>query len=292
MFSSYIAMAKARPKTSGLYGCFLVGCVLVYRSLQAKATGAYDYVLTLSAGLQALAFALLVLDTRSQAAEGLSDKTLWAFFIAHVARLSTTFWGEGYVPEDNTGDVYLYQLLELSGVLLLLFKILNLTAVRTMHDVGQGIERWSVLIGMVVAAFVLAFLTKSTGHNDYFADLSWMFSVWLEAFALIPQVKLLSQAGGQLDESAVHFAGVTLAASLAFGAFWWKSAAERYQEFMRDGYHGFLFGIISAAAIRVLLCGVYVYLFIKSSKTFQSARTTKGEYELCASDMADLEDEL
>jgi len=284
--------AKARPRTTGIYGSFVVGCFIVFRSLEAKASGAYDYVLTLSAGLQALAFALLVCDSKSQAAEGLSEKTLWAFFIAHVARLSTTFWGEGYVPEDNTGDVYLYQTLEVLGVMLLAFKILGVTTVRTIHDVGQGLERWSVLLGMGVVAAILAFFTKSTGHNDYFADLSWMFSVWLEAFALIPQVRLLAAAGGQLDESVVHFAGATFAASLAFGAFWWKAAVERYQEFMREGYHGFLFGITAAAAIRMMLCGAYVYLFVRSSKQFQGPRTTKGEYELCAQDMADMEDEL
>lgn len=288
--ASLLDFARDRPRTSGLYAFFLLGCCWVYRSLQFKsATGAYDYVLTFSAGLQALAFAFLVCDTRSQVAEGLSDKTLWAFFIAHVARLSTTFWGEGYVPEDNTGDVYLYQILEVSACVLLAWKLLTLSTVRLSHDVGQGMEQWNVLIGMVVVAMTLAAFTKSTGHNDYFADLSWMFSVWLDAFALVPQVRLLAASGGQLDESAVHFAFATLAASFAFGAFWWKSAGERYQEFMRDGYHGFLFGIVTAAFLRVCLCLAYVYLFVRSSKTLMKPKA-KGEYELCQQELD--EDEL
>jgi len=270
----------SRPRTSALYALFTVSCVLIYRSLQAKETGQYDYVLTLSAGLQALAFAFLVCDTRSQVAEGLSEKSLWAFFIAHVARLSTTFWGEGYVPEDNTADIYLYQCLEVSGVVLLAYKMLNLKTLRTIHDVGQGLERWHTLIGMVAVAMALSFVTKSTGHNDYFADLSWIFSVWLEAFALFPQVLLLSKTS-HLDESAVHFAGVTLMASLSFAAFWWKNAMDRYTEFMKDGYHGFLFGIVTAGAIRVGLCGYYFYLFTRNTKEFKGL-TGKGEYELCA----------
>merc|ERR1712154_84912 len=68
-------------------------------------------------------------------------------------------------------------------------------------------------------AFVLAFNTHSTGHADYFADLSCMFSVWLEAFALIPQVYLLKNQS-KVDETAAHFAGFTLVASLIFSAFW------------------------------------------------------------------------
>lgn len=268
-----------RPRTSGLYACFAIGCVVVYRSLQAKESGQYDYVLTLSAGLQALAFALLVCDTRSQVAEGLSEKTLWAFFVAHVARLSTTFWGEGYVPEDNTADVYLYQALETTGVALLAYKILTLKTLRTIHDVGQGLERWHTLIGMVSVALALAFCTKSTGHNDYFADLSWMFSVWLEAFALFPQVLLLTKSSN-LDETAVHFAGVTLAASVSFAAFWWKNGWDKYTEFIKDDYHRFLFGIVFAGAIRVGLCAFYFYLFMRS--TGKGGVGGKGEYELCA----------
>ena len=70
--------------------------------------------------------------------------------------------------EDNTGDVFLYQGLELLGVLVVTFQagssgmcrdvcrfvkiwllqVMRLSAVRSSQDVGQGIERWSQLIGM------------------------------------------------------------------------------------------------------------------------------------------------
>lgn len=272
-----------RPLSSALYGGFIFGSFMVYRSLQAKSTGVYDYVLTLSAGLQALAFALLTLDTRSQVAEGLSEKTLWAFFIAHVTRVSTTLWGEGYTPEDNTADIYLYQILELSSIVLLGFKLLNMTTLRTIHDVGQGIERWQVLIGMGFASVILGFITKSTGHDDYFADWSWMFSVWMEAFALFPQVRLL-WSSSHLDESAVHFALVTFAASLAFMGFWTKCAYDKFNEFMKDGYHPFFIGIVIASLIRMVLCGCYLYLFMRKSKTFKGVLGTKAEYELCLQD--------
>jgi hypothetical protein len=106
MLFSYI---REHPRAAVLYGSVAVGCLIVYKTLQAKATGQYDYLLTLAAAFQTLAFGLLVSDTKSSVGEGLSEKTLWALFTAHVTRLSTTFWGEGYVPEDNTSDVFLYQ---------------------------------------------------------------------------------------------------------------------------------------------------------------------------------------
>lgn len=277
-----IGVAQNRPRTTFLYVAFLVGCLCIYRSLQTKATGTYDYLLTLSAGLQALGFAVLVLDTRSSVAEGLSEKALWAFLVAHITRLSTTFWGEGYVPEDNTSDVYLYQICELTGVCLVAYQIVKLSTLRTIHDVGQGIEKWSMLAGMSAVAVVLAYLTKSTGHNDWFADLSWMFSVWLEAFALLPQVWLLTKAS-QVDETAVHFASLTLGASLIFAYFWSRTAADRYSEFQELGQHGFFRGILAAAAIRVVLCSSYFYLFLRTARGAGKGRGT-GEYELCAGD--------
>lgn len=299
-----LEIIQTRPKATVLYVVFICACIIIFATLDARESGAYDYLLTLSAGLQALAFALLVFDTESSAAEGLSEKTLWAFTIAHIARISTTFWGEGYVPEDNTSDVCLYQILELVSVLLLGFQLAKLAATRSMQDVGQGFERWSLLCMMTAFSLVMAYYTKSTGHNDYYADLSWMFSVWLEGFALAPQVQLLL-AVGKVDESAAHFAGLTLSASATFAFFWCRVARDRYSEFEREGEHAFFWSIVLASLIRVGLCGVYFYLFRRSLSMgntgtpglgfnlpdiampgMPSLASMRGrpEYELCAQD--------
>lgn len=276
-----VSFVQERPRAAALYASFLTGCVIIYKTLQARSTGQYDYLLTLSAGLQSLAFGLLVFDTKSTVAEGLSEKSLWAFFAAHVTRLSTTFWGEGYIPEDNTSDVFLYQFVETFGVALLAYQLLKLNTVRAIHDVGQGMERWSMLLVMVVVSIVLALNTHSTGHGDYFADLSWMFSVWLESFALFPQVFLL-YSKNHVDESAVHFAGFTLAAGLTFAFFWLRNSRDRYLEFQNYGEHGFFWAIGVASVIRVGLCVAYFYLFTRSSHGAKGNRSS--EYELCGQD--------
>lgn len=273
-------IVRERPRAAAMYAAFACGVLTIWRTLQARSTGQYDYILTLSAALQSLAFGLLVFDTKSTVAEGLSEKSLWAFFVAHITRLSTTFWGEGYIPEDNTSDVYLYQLLELLGVVLLFYQLLKLNTVRSIHDVGQGVERWSMLGGMVLAAMILGFKTKSTGHGDYFADLSWMFSVWLESFALGPQVWLL-WGKGHVDESAIHFAGFTLAAGLTFAFFWYRNSRDHYAEFQDSGEHGFFWAIGIASTIRLSLCGAYFWLFMRSKNKGGSGRS---EYEMCPHD--------
>eukprot|EP00930_Biecheleria_cincta_P039236 TRINITY_DN26994_c0_g1_i1.p1 TRINITY_DN26994_c0_g1~~TRINITY_DN26994_c0_g1_i1.p1 ORF type:complete len:269 (+),score=53.91 TRINITY_DN26994_c0_g1_i1:92-898(+) len=260
-----------------LYGGFALACLLVYYKLEAPPNALYDYWLTLAAGLQCMAFARLAIDSTDSAAEGLSEKTLWAFVIAHVTRISTTVWGEGYIPEDNTGDVYLYQGLELGAVILVIFQVMRMGAVRSGHDVGQGMERWTQLIGMVALAAVLAYFTKSTGHDDYWADLLWMFSTWMDCFALAPQVHLLATGASKVDESATHFAGLTLASSIVFGAFWFRVSYDRYQDFEREGALIFFKAIVFASALRVALCATYFYLF-------KGVLKKKPDYELCAAD--------
>eukprot|EP00931_Biecheleriopsis_adriatica_P007073 TRINITY_DN108394_c0_g1_i1.p1 TRINITY_DN108394_c0_g1~~TRINITY_DN108394_c0_g1_i1.p1 ORF type:complete len:274 (-),score=58.16 TRINITY_DN108394_c0_g1_i1:87-908(-) len=271
-------MLQTANNTNVFYACFVGACLLVYYKLEAPKNAEYDYMLTLSAGLQALGFFMLARDTSASAAEGLSEKMLWAFIIAHTTRLSTTFWGEGYIPEDNTGDVFLFQGLEASGVLLCVFQVMRLSAVRSTQDVGQGIERWHQVIAMCGVSAVLAYFTKSTGHDDYWADLSWMFATWLEAFALLPQVHLLFSGAGIVDEAAAHFAGLTLASSLVILAFWVRMTHDRYREYENEaGDHRFFIAVLVACGIRVALCGGYAYLFSKQTKN-------KANYELCAHD--------
>lgn len=275
-----VGYAQENPRSSALYTLFFIGVVVIYKTLQARATGQFDYILTLSASLQSLAFALLVFDTKSTVGEGLSEKSLWAFFIAHTVRLSTTFWGEGYIPEDNTSDVYLYQLLELVGVILVGYQLLKLNTVRTMHDVGQGAERWSLLGVMTLVSAVLGYRYKSTGHGDYVADWSWMFSVWLEALALGPQVHLLFAGKNQVDESATHFASLTLAASLAFGYFWGRCSRDYFNNEAQWDVQGFHMAILTACGIRIVLCCCYFYLFMR----LKGGKGKGAEYELCANE--------
>lgn len=255
----------ANPKNA-LYALFAIGCLVGYTFLQAQKTGVYDFILTLGACLQTLAFALLVVETAGSATEGLSEKSLWAFCIAHIARISTTIWGEGYTPEDNTSDIKLYQTVEVIGVLLCIFQLLKLTTLRSTQDVGQDKDRWTVLLGMCGLSVVLAYFTKSSGHNDYWADLDWMFSVWLESFAFLPQVQLMMQNAGRVDETAAHFAGLSMCAASAFGIFWFKHIKENgdLNAEYANGMATFTKGISAACIVRVALCAGYLYLFGKA----------------------------
>jgi len=281
--NSLVSWVQNNPRATTLYGLFTAGCIVTYKLLEVRATGKYDHVLTLSAGLQALAFAFLTLEARSEVGEGLSEKALWAFFIAHVSRLSTTFWGEAYVPEDSTSDFYLYQLLETAGLGLVGFQMVKLNALRAGKDVGQGLERWSMLGGMVLVAVILAMFTKNTGHNDWLADLMWMFSVWLEAFAFAPQVQLM-MSNVHVDESQFHFCVLSLAAGVTFAVFWGHIANAEWESTHIDE-RWFWRGILGAGLVRVSLCAGYVYLFVQASNGGKHRGQGRGDYDSFVEDI-------
>lgn len=256
-----IAAAQRNPRTTAVYGIFAAACCVIYKAIEYDHEfAAHDHILTLSASLQVLAFALLVAETSHTAVEGLSEQTLWAFTIAHIARLSTTLWGPGYVPEDNTSEVYLYQILELVGAVMLVFYLAKLRASRAMRDVGQSSDSWTLLVGMMITSTVMAFITKSTGHGDYIADLLWMFSVWLEAFALGPQV-LLSRSS-RTEEGIMHFVALTFLASFTFGYFWSHVAYDQWDDLLGT----FFWGILCAVVIRFSLCVLFLVTFLRSTK--------------------------
>jgi len=251
---------KAKPASAFLYVSFIGGLVALYKFMKYEHEyDQHDYILTLTAGFQTLAFAQLNLEMGKDAGEGLSEKMLWAFSIAQIARLSTTVWGEGYVPMDNTADIYLYQIVEVLGVLLIVFQLLKLAMIRNMQDVGQGSERWILVVIMTTVSGGLAYVTKSNAHGDYIADLVWMFSVWLEAFAVIPQVQLLWKHS-RATESMQHFVALNLVASMSFVVFWGLCTQAQYT----PGLFNFFTGILSAGCIRVGLCAYYLHLFAQA----------------------------
>merc|ERR1719421_2600433 len=87
-------------------------------------------LLTLSAGLQALAFVLLVLKVHGQSSfSGISARMLGMYVVTLILRLSSTLTLNGYLPADATGD-WAYQCLELCSLGLAAWLLQNVLSSR------------------------------------------------------------------------------------------------------------------------------------------------------------------
>merc|ERR1712087_371841 len=106
---------------------------------------------------------------------------------------------------------------------------------------------------------LLASIMKSSRGDTLSLDFLWMFSVWLESFAMFPQAQLLWKSS-PLNDHAVkdkHFASATFVASLAFAIFWTKDCIGQYNMMMR-GYSTFYYGMIFTCVVRVSISTVCV----------------------------------
>merc|ERR1719271_208612 len=96
------------------YTSFVVVAYIVYIVL----SDGLSSLLTLSAGLQALAFLLLCLKVKGQTSvSGISATMLAMYSVTLILRLSSTLWLNGYLPADSTGD-WMFQCIELSSLCL------------------------------------------------------------------------------------------------------------------------------------------------------------------------------
>jgi len=236
----------AMSRTTAMYAAFLTMCTFVYWNLEAPEYAKKDYALTLAAGLHVLAFALLTCNSRSRAGEKLSQRTtLCLFFLAHSTRLSASLiWGH-YTPEDNTANVYLYQLLELSGLLILAYQLRKMIK----FDVGER-EKWDVMMSICIDSLFLAFLTKVSVHESgYNEDFVWMFAFWIETFALVPEILILLKSK-YADKAQLHFVSIASFSGVILGIFLidWTITDPRLHFLSRNC------GLIFAALVRVCLC--------------------------------------
>lgn len=238
--------------TTAMYSAFIAMSICVYWNVEpSRRIANHDWMLTVATGLQVLAFALLTWNTRSRAGEKLSQRTtLCLFLIAHMARFFDAIVLSGiYVPEDNTNKVYLYQLLEFCCLLILVYQLRKMI----MFDIGQR-EKWDTMITIVIDSLFLAFLTMD--RSKFFYDnLLWMFGLWVETFALIPEILILLRSK-YADKAQLHFVSVS---SLSGAMFGWCIALG----VMSD--HRSLYGLRFAAVFRVVVCVVCFGIFAKMS---------------------------
>lgn len=255
-----IDAARRDQKTTSVYAA--VGGVVFLIILLVKITGfgLWDHYMTLSAIIQSLAFALLAMKVQKNDVGGLSPSMLIAYCISYVARLSTTLTLKGYVPEDMTGDVYIYQLSELVGLVIVgycLYVVLDLRQKSADFAAEISAENQLVIPGMVLGCLIMGFMTMSDGHQHFLGDLLWMFAQWMESVAIIPQLWLVSKKK-EIERRTSHFIALMIVARVCITLFWSVVMLEI------DLYLNFKVGLIVTNAIHLLVCGDYMYYFVKT----------------------------
>lgn len=260
-----IDRAMRDVRTTGVYFMVIMKVFAMYMLLHMTGLDLWDHYLTFSAVLQTVAFGLLVMKVQKNDVGGLSPSSLCAYCLAYLMRLWTTLTMNGYLPEDALGDLYIYQLAEITGLALAAYCCKTVFEIRqqaTSYLDEQQHESPLVLIAMLTTVLVLGFCTMSDAHDHFLGDWSWMSAAWLESIAIAPQLWLVAK-NREVERRTSHFIAVSFAARVCAVIFWATLLMDTAEEF---AFSNFILGIAVANLLHIFLCLDYMYYFIKTMR--------------------------
>ena len=259
---------KKRKKDIYFWTTIIIVIFLIFIFISSKD---FSFFLVLSSLIQTCAFIIILLKvTNYQNCSGLSANTLKCYAILLFARLTSTLFYPGYLPSDSSGS-WLYQLSDITSFLTcgLLIYLIHYKYRETADILLDGKIPFYYL---AIPCYVLALIIRSTLNNNSFCDVNWAFSMYLEAFAIFPQILLFSIKKGQIESFTSHYVALCGLSRLFSLIFWWDT----YEELVSyDLYFGKYVGyfIIGAQILQLIIMADYYYLYFKSILKGQAMNT-------------------
>lgn len=241
------------------YATFLVFGMAIYKFL----SDGLSSLLTLSAGLQALGFVLLVLKSHGQSRmSGISARMLLMYVLTLIVRLSSTLTMHGYLPADATGDGP-YQVAELLSLGLAVWLLQRVLHARRVNYGGDAQDDQDSMPGLpLICVFCIALASVFHGdlNHDKLFDGIWACACYMETAAMLPQLWMMSNAGGEVEALTSHFIALTTLSRFFSLSFWYLAFADGI------GFNGNVseMAIIGAHIVQLVLSLDFLVLYIKS----------------------------
>jgi len=224
MYAQHSMQPAAKGDNSNMllaWTCFLLIGTWTYHEIAQKQ---FTAILTLSVFAQALAFLLLYMQiSASRSVEGISGRSLFLHAVKLCCRLSTTLWLEGYLPSDKSGD-WIYQIgdiLSLMFVLAILYSIFVAQKASYQSD-ADTLNVKNLILGAVALAILV--------HPDLIDwmpfDIIWTVHLYIDTVAMVPQLWMISKAGGKVKGCTAHYVAAILLSNILSGLFWFYAIPE------------------------------------------------------------------
>merc|ERR1712071_207111 len=259
---------KALNQNILMWAGFFTVSIFVYYVLSG---GDFSFLMTYGAMSRMFGFGILIVKMfTSKRASGVSAKTLQLYCIVFVRRLSSIIRHEGYLPYDKSGD-WLYHVVEF---LSLLFSSAALWACLSKYKqtYQADLDKFGELnvpkgygaLWLGVPVLIVSCIFPPSLNNDWFSDVAWTYSMYLESVALIPQLYMFQkQKNGVVELLTAHFV-----AALGFGrmlelAFWIYSYHE-LADHSGSRLPGYL--AVFSQAVQLLLMIDFFWYYFKAVK--------------------------
>jgi hypothetical protein len=250
---------KKRRKDIIFWFSVVFAILFIYIFISSKD---FSFFLVLSSIVQTSAFVIILLKvTDRQNVSGLSANTLICYSILLFARLTSTLFYPGYLPNDSSGS-WLYQLSDIISMLICCL-LIYLLYFKYRETSDLILDNKIPFYFLVVPSYLLAMFVKSNLNNNFFCDTNWAFSMYLETVAIFPQILLFTIKKGQIEKFTSHFVALCGLNRLFSLIFWWDTYDElNHSESFFGSYIGYF--IIGAQILQLLIMADYYYLYFKS----------------------------
>ena len=222
-------------------------------------------MLVLSSLTQMFSFVIVLLKVYNlQNCSGLSLNTLICYLLVLSGRLSSTLFYNGYLPSDTSGD-WFYQLTEiLSFLFILLLIFLMKKTYKQTSDTNLDTIKFYYF---AIPCLIIGLLVHPVLNSNFITDSLWTFSMYLQAFAIYPQIQLFINKKGQIETYTSHYVAL-LGLSTVFSIFFWYDTYEELNNWTEisfpffSDYVGYI--IIFSQVLQLIIMADFYYLYFKS----------------------------
>jgi len=220
--------------------------------------GDFSTVMTLGAVVQFMGFTLLIMKyhlTGKRSLNDLSPQSMMLFACYLCFRLTSTCLKNGYIPVDPSGD-WFYQAMDFGSLACVLYLLHAMADPDFEHYHDLDIM---TVVPIVLPCILLGFFIHGNFNRSYVFDAVWQISLNIETLSMLPQLMLLSKAGGKVDPPTCHWIACTVVSCLCRFQFWVYAWTELHDECPVAAWT-----IILLHMLQLLLCADFMFYYAKS----------------------------
>ena len=226
---------------------------------------------TLSSIAKTLSFVIILLKVINyQNCSGLSINSLLCYFIAFACRkFVVSFWAVRLrtLNIDYINSTF-NSISEFASFLIVIFLIYAIYF-KYPETSDTNMDNKLPFYYLCIPAFILSIPFKPYVFRNWFADLIWIYSIFLESISIYPQINLFSLKKRQIEYFTTHFL-VLQSLSSIFGIFFWFKSYYKYNDrysLLLGGFSGHF--IMISEIIKIAIMNYYFYLYFKGLESIK-----------------------
>mmetsp|Transcript_6335 Transcript_6335/g.9555 ORF Transcript_6335/g.9555 Transcript_6335/m.9555 type:complete len:296 (-) Transcript_6335:175-1062(-) len=260
---------KSNNKNIALWGDFMTASLIVYFLFSS---GDFSFLLTYASFMRCFGFALLNYKMLTgKTAKGVSVKTLELYGVVFLCRLMSILRHQGYLPFDKTGDWFYHfvEIISLASVCLAVYLIFVplVSTYDEKYDKFGNLHVPDRLGGLYLLGpcVLMAIIFHPSLNNEWFSDICWTISMYLESVAMLPQLymfqKQATDEGGVVETLTSHMV-FALGFSRVFEFMFWVTSFKELLHYSGSRMAGYI--VLLAQIGHIGIMADFFYYYFKS----------------------------